>query len=186
MQKFFFFAALLALASCQKDPAEIQEDLCKGVICQNGGYCVNGECECPPQYTGPSCAQEVPPVKMRVAYIGITSFPPTDPNGAGWDVFDWPDVYLQISKGGVILWESGFYEDLAGPALWEANFEFSDPTATYLISVYDYDDGITADDPMGGITFTPYRPGQKFPTSYPVQCSGCTVAFELTGISYFH
>lgn len=183
MKKLFFLAGLLALASCQKDP---QEKLCEGIICNNGGVCVNGECECPPQWTGPSCSQEVTPVKMRVTYIALNSFPPTDGNGAGWDLFDGPDVYISISRAGVVLYNSPIYEDLTSAGFWEANFEFSDPTATYTISVYDYDDNITADDPMGGINFTPYRPGQKFPTSYPVSCAGCTVAFEFTGVSYFH
>ena len=183
MRKILFLAALLALASCQKDP---QEKLCEGIICNNGGICVNGECECPPQWTGPSCFQEVAPIKMRVTYIALTSFPLTDGTGAGWDFFDGPDVYISIWKDGVQLYKTVSYEDLTTGGFWETNYEFSDPTATYTIRVYDYDDGITADDFMGGINFTPYRTGQKFPSSYPVSCSGCTVAFEFTGISYFH
>ena len=124
---------------------------------------------------------------MKVNKIKLTSFPPTDTGGAGWDLFDGADVYIAISKAGVKLWQSGSIEDLTTQHEWTANFEFTDPTATYDISVYDYDDGITADDFMGGILFTPYRPGQHFPTSYSLGgCSGCVVFFDFNGITYFH
>lgn len=186
MKKTLFILALIGAAlshSCQKDP---QEKLCDGIICNNGGTCVNGECECPPKYTGPSCSQEVPPVKMRVGTIALTSFPPTDQQGAGWDLFDGPDVFLSISKSGVVLYETNWIEDLTGAWSWIVNFEFTDPLDTYTISVFDYDDGFTADDFMGGIDFTPYLTGKKFPTAYNVGCPTCTVSFQFSSISYFH
>lgn len=173
----------VSLLSCQKDP---QEKLCEGIICDNDGECVNGACNCPPEWTGPSCAQEVAPIKMRVTKISLTDFPLTDAGGAGWDLFDGADVFLAIYKNGALLHETAVAEDLTTQQEWTVNFEFSDPTATYNISVLDYDDGITADDFMGGINFTPYKPGQKFPTSYTLMCSGCAVAFDFTGIIYFH
>ena len=188
MKKLFFLALLTALLSpaCEKDPIDIQEDLCKGVICNNGGYCVNGDCQCPPQWTGPSCAQEVAPIKMRVQTIRVKTFPPTDQNGGGWDLFDGPDVYIAIWKDGTYLYTSSIWEDAQPGANWAANFEFTDPTATYSISVWDYDDGITADDPMGGINFTPYISGQSFPVVKTIECAGCNVSFDFLGISYFH
>ena len=173
----------VSLLSCQKDP---QEELCKGIICDNDGECVNGACDCPPEWTGPSCAHEVAPIKMRVTKINLTDFPLTDAGGAGWDLFDGADVFLAIYKNGALLHETAVAEDLTTQQEWTVNFEFSDPTATYNISVLDYDDGLTADDFMGGINFTPYKPGQKFPTSYILKCSGCAVEFDFTGIIYFH
>lgn len=175
--------SLLLGISCKKDP---QEKLCDGIICNNGGTCVNGACECPPQFEGPSCSQEVIPIKMKVATISLTNFPPTAAGGAGWDTFDGADVFLQILKGGTVVFESGYVENLTGDFEFLADFEFSDPTATYLLAVYDYDFGITSDDFIGGISFTPYRPGEKFPTSYPITCSGCAVAFNFSGVLYFH
>jgi hypothetical protein len=190
MKKTLFVIALAlisALPSCRKDADDIQKDLCLGIICQNGGQCVNGQCECPPQYTGPSCAQEKPPVKMRVTNIQLNSFPPTDPNGGGWDVFDGPDVYITISQGSTILYSSGYYENATGALLWAAaNVEFTNPTATYTITAWDYDFGITGDDLMGSINFTPYQPGQKFPTQANLSCTGCPVAFTFSGIVYTH
>lgn len=189
MKKLLFLVVLTALLghACEKDPIDIQEDLCKGVICNNGGYCVNGDCQCPPQWTGPSCAQEVAPNKMRVGVITLTSFPLTDGAGGGWDLFDGPDVYLQIKQGSQVIFTTGYVEDLLSQYSWfTTGLEFSNPTATYTISVFDYDDGLSADDPMGGISFTPYQPGKKFPVSYPLQCATCTVAFDFAAIEYFH
>jgi hypothetical protein len=122
-----------------------------------------------------------------VGYIGASSRPPTDPAGGGWDLFDGPENYITISKGGTVLYGSGYYENvISGGALWEANFEFSEPAATYKITVWDYDFGITADDEMGHINFTPYLQGQKFPSTINLGCAGCAVAFSLTGVLYYH
>jgi hypothetical protein len=178
-----FLAALMLATACKKDP---QEKLCDGVICNNGGECVNGACDCPPEWTGPSCAQEVAPIKMRVTKIKLTDYPLTDSGGAGWDLLDGPDVYLAILKNGVSLFETGYVEDLTTQYEWTVNYEFSDPTATYAIRAYDYDDGLSSDDFLGGISFTPYISGAGFPASYVVSCTGCVVEFQFTGVSYFH
>lgn len=186
MKKTLILLSIITFAviACQKDP---QEKLCDGIICLNGGTCVNGECECPPQYTGPKCAQEVDPIKMKVSKIKITDFPPTASGGSGWDTFDGADVYLEILKGGVSVYESGYVENLTTDYEWTVNFEFSDPTATYVIQVLDYDFGLTTDDFIGGLSFTPYRPGENFPTSYSIGgCSGCVVFFDFNGVTYFH
>ena len=123
---------------------------------------------------------------MKVGKIELTNFPPTAAGGAGWDTFDGADVYLVILKGGVEVYETNEVENLTGDHQFTVNFEFSDPTATYQIAVYDYDYGITTDDFIGGLSFTPYKPGAGFPSSYPLSCTGCVVAFQFTGVQYFH
>mgnify|MGYP000908500214 FL=1 len=180
---FLLISLFLMLFACSKTT---QEDLCEGVICKNGGTCINGDCSCPPGYTGTDCGQEKVPVKMRVTNITLNTFPHTDQNGAGWDVFDGPDVYIQIKKGSTLIYKSGFIEDLATSYTYNANAEFSDPQATYTIEVYDYDDGLTADDYMGGINFTPYQSGFNFPDLYNIQCGNCVVSFTFTGVIYTH
>lgn len=182
MKKLFPLLLLLAFFACDKTTT--QADLCQGVTCQNGGTCVNGDCNCPLGYTGPDCSNEKAPVKMKVGTIELTSFPPTD-GGAGWDLTSGADVYLVIEKNNVELKKTDWIQNLTGNHAWTINLEFDDPTATYTIRVYDYDDGF-GDDYMGGISFTPYRPGEKFPTSYFLSCSSCVVSFGLTGIQYFH
>lgn len=185
--RYIAYASLflcILVISCDKDTT--QADLCEGVSCINGGNCVNGACLCPDQWTGPDCSQEEIPNKIRVGRIKITSFPPTDAGGAGWDLFDGADVYILIAKENTILYTSDFIEDLTQDHEWTTNFEFNDPEDTYSINVYDYDDGLTDDDFMGGINFTPYREGQRFPTTFLLNCGSCVVSFEFKDVVYFH
>ena len=181
-------AAMTLATACKKEPIEPPPppDPCENITCFYGGVCIYGLCECPAQYTGPSCSQEVHPIKMKVTKIKLTDFPPTDAGGGGWDLFDGPDVFLAILKNGVNLYQSGYVEDLTTDYEWTVNFEFTAPVDTYQIKVLDYDDGLSTDDLLGQINFTPYKPGQKFPTSYSISCSGCAVAFQFTGVQYFH
>ena len=48
---------------------QINVDDCDGHLCQNGGRCVDGvntySCECPPEYTGQYCTQDVDECAMR-------------------------------------------------------------------------------------------------------------------------
>lgn len=180
LASYLLLLALLAF-SCKKETT--QADLCEGVVCNNGGTCVNGDCSCPPGYTGPACEQEKTPVKIRVSSITLSSFPATD-NGAGWDLTSGPDVYIEITQGTTLVYQSGYVQNLATVQTYNDIVEFSNPQATYSIKVYDYDDGLTADDYMGGINFTPYKPGQNFPTTIFLSCSGCVVSFSLNGAVY--
>ena len=36
------------------------------------------------------------PKYIKVTSVTIEEFPPTDPNGAGWDILDGPDLYFVI------------------------------------------------------------------------------------------
>ena len=57
MKKFsllpLLFASLfiLAISGCDK---------CKNTTCENGGTCVDGECQCPPSYSGDNCENFTP------------------------------------------------------------------------------------------------------------------------------
>lgn len=44
--------------SCAKDP-------CSGVVCKNGGACLDGNCICPMGYNGADCSQQ-----LRVQFVG--------------------------------------------------------------------------------------------------------------------
>ena len=175
---------LLAAFSCKKETT--QEDLCEGVICKNGGNCVNGDCVCPPGYTGADCSQEKVPVKMRISSITLTDFPHDDA-GVSWYVFgDGQDVYLEIREGTTVIYTSAWVQDLASGHVFNGIVEFLNPQGTYNIRVMDYDDGLSANDFMGGINFTPFKSGQNFPATYEIKCSGCVVSFIFSGAVYTH
>ena len=186
MKKITFLSiAILSLFSISNCTKTIQDDLCQGIICENGGDCVNGDCVCPEGYEGADCSQETAPSKIKISNIKLKSFPTTDTNGAGWDLFSGADVYVEIAKNDNVLFTTGYVTDLTGSYTYDASFEFSDPKATYSIRVYDYDDS-SGDDWMGGISFTPYLNGQDFPSTINVTCGGCVVSFDLTGAVYYY
>lgn len=176
---FVFFLAVLI--GCEKT----QSDLCEGVICDNGGVCQNGACQCPPMWTGPACQQEKVPVKMRVTGVELLDYPQTDTGGAGWDLASGADIYFTIEKNGTLIFTSDWYQNVSAKSWPGAAFEFDDPLATYTIYLWDYDDGF-GDDYMGGVSFTPYRQGQKFPASFDLACGSCVVSFRFKAVSYFH
>jgi hypothetical protein len=181
MKKYLIFLALLCvgISACKKD------DPCENITCLNGGTCANGSCNCPTGYSGSDCSQQVKPTRINIQSITVTDFQPTDSNGAGWDVFDGADAYAVLSLNGNVIAsnENSRIEDVTNsPFSWSSlpsGFEMDDVTNQYQLSLYDYDDGLTADDFMGGIIFTPYNSTNGFPEKITVSCGNCSVAFEL-------
>ena len=58
--KLFFLSSVILFSvwSCAKDP-------CSGVICKNGGACLDGNCVCQMGYRGADCGQQV-----RYQFVG--------------------------------------------------------------------------------------------------------------------
>jgi hypothetical protein len=168
------FAFILVLSSCSKD------DPCESIVCINGGECVNGECNCPEDYTGPDCSTQVTPLRINVKKVVVEKFPATAANGAGWDLFDGPDMYLAIYKGTELLYyHDFFFEDAVADRQYTfelSSFSFDFPKDKYTIAIFDYDD-FDADDFMGGLEFTPYSSNNGFPETLNVQ--GGSVAFSV-------
>jgi len=66
MKKLKSFTLMLAMASGSAFVlTSCTQDLCKDVVCQNGGTCVSGNCNCPAGYEGDSCQTET-----RAKYVG--------------------------------------------------------------------------------------------------------------------
>ena len=55
---FFFTSLLFFLSACRPDP-------CVNLNCQNGGTCVDGECQCPEGFIGPECVTELDPCLIK-------------------------------------------------------------------------------------------------------------------------
>lgn len=63
---FFVVSAFtLTVYSACKEKYTPTPDSCAGVICQNNGVCIQGECDCTAGYTGPNCEN-----KANAPYIG--------------------------------------------------------------------------------------------------------------------
>lgn len=181
--KIFTFTLMLSamLFACQKDdPAP---DPCANIICINGGFCANGECNCPPAYTGSNCSLEKTPTSITITRITITKWPPTDANGAGWDIFDGPDLIVIVEAAGQQIYVSNtFHEDAVQGQQYSFNtlIRLDKPTVDHEISLFDYDDGITTNDYMGGIGFYPYRIGEGFPAERALDVGGVSFKLQLT------
>lgn len=173
--------ALITLTSCKKD----DPDPCEGVTCLNGGACVNGSCDCADGYSGPSCADQITPTKVRISKIKITSFPQYD-GGSSWDIGSGPDIYVELLLGSTQIHEQPtMYENATSTQDYtytpSSYIDLTDATAQYTIRLYDYDSGSAADF-MGGILFYPYSNTGGFPTTINLDAGG-DVTFELT-VSY--
>jgi hypothetical protein len=108
---------------CKKD------DPCEDVTCLNGGECVDGTCDCPTGYSGPTCADYDACINVTCQNNGVcvngTCVCPTGYTGAncsseatpssmritkivvtnffnsGWDTFpaSSPDIYINVGTG---------------------------------------------------------------------------------------
>ncbi len=168
---------LVMIYSCDND------DPCDGIICENGGVCVNGACDCPEGYTGPDCSNQQTPSTIRVTNIKVTRFPATDSNGGGWDLLSGADIFVTIHYNNNEVYEHPTFIQNADPGVDHnfspsINLNLTNPTSAYVISLYDFDD-FDPDDFIGGIEFTPYSNNNGFPTILTLDANG-TVAFELT------
>ena len=178
------FLSTLVLNSCKKDDPE-PVDPCENVTCLNGGTCVNGACDCADGYSGPSCADQITPIKIRISTIKITDFPQYD-GGSSWDFGSGPDIYVELLLGNTTIHEQPTMFENAN-ATQDYTYtpsslvDLTDATAQYTIRLYDYDSG-SDDDFMGGILFYPYSNTNGFPTTINLDAGG-DVTFELT-VSY--
>lgn len=123
---------------------------------------------------------------MTIHAVKVTRWPAADPAGAGWDVFDGPDLRLHIEDGGQVLYQSpNIYEDAVGSQtiLFTPQLPVLFPDRPLTFALFDYDDNLSADDYMGGIVGKPYQAGNGFPLSFVLDCQGCKIAVELS-VSY--
>lgn len=172
----FAATVLTRCSSCKDDP-------CDGIICLNGGECVNGDCECPEGYEGADCGNEKVPDNIRIAKITYTEIPSEKSNGDPWDPGQSPNSNPGLTvrvlrdvdpdpnaETWSVLWDSepdlGIYDN-ANPNQVQVFTPsipvlLGSPQQKYRISLYDWD-GPGDLELMGGQTFVPYTPGQGHP-----------------------
>lgn len=178
--KIIFTLVVMLFLACGKN-----EKNCP--TCENGGTCIQGQCQCPIGWTGEFCQIEQAPTSMKIITVKLTKWPAADQQGAGWDLLDGPDIYLIIKDGATILYKSNSFQNaVQGQSLvFVANTVIDTPDRAISFEIWDNDSGITTDDFMGGIQTIPYQQGFKFPQSIILQCAGCIVQMELSVQYYF-
>ena len=178
--KTIYQFSLALLTSCFFFFTSCSESNCDDTMCMNGGVCLEGTCDCPDNFTGPNCDEQVTPDKVRFRTIQVTRFPATD-GDAMWDEADGPDLYFRLYKGD---------EPLAQPIIdmqnADANQDYfffieiidvRDAFAEYRLELRDYDPD-DADDVLGEVKFTPYQSSNGFPASMILD-NGGAVAFNV-------
>lgn len=171
------FCAVLLSTGCEKDQP------CTDILCANGGTCVNGSCDCPDGYTGPDCSDEEEPQAVIIESITVKGFPATAPGGGGWDLLDGADlmIFIEDQNGNEVWNPNTFYEDADpnGSYSWEPGLRITDVRGRHSLFVLDYDDGLSANDLIGGANFTPYNPGSNFPTQIGGEVEGVSLDIRV-------
>lgn len=178
----------LGILSCTKS------DPCEEVVCQNGGTCSDGTCNCPEGFAGTLCETALMPKAVNVSSIKVLKIPATKSDGKAWDedgssgdIFPALATLKADNTADKYLWLSEFRKTNA-PTNQPYTFNtilpelsitiFTEKLAFFLI---DKDD--TTTESMGGIYFTLKDLIKDKPAKITLDCATCTVAFELA-VSY--
>ncbi len=178
---FFIAVAGFVLLGCKKDP-------CETVKCENGGYCANGSCVCPPGFTGADCSQQKTPTVMFITRIDLLNTPPTADGGSAWDDSEGPglsfaDPYLVFERDFTTLYETDYSYDRDYNQVVTytptSPIAINSPNSRHLVDVYDFD-VFNSDDYMGGIEFTPYSSTNRFPSSQVITAGNISMRLYYT------
>lgn len=160
--------SLLTFQNCNK------ADPCEGVICLNGGICVDGFCDCPQGYTGDNCQLQVTPLEILIKKFEILGYPATN-GGISWDTHDGPDMYIRVMQGKTEVYryhktvlnavDGNVYTmtPLTKPSL--------DPDTEYTLELWDDDSDQGANDQKihTSVKFKPYKANTNFPDTINVK-----------------
>jgi hypothetical protein len=177
---FFLAVAGFVVMGCKKDP-------CETVKCENGGYCANGSCVCPPGFTGADCSQQKTPTVMFITRIELINTPPTTPAGFAWDNSEGPglplaDPYIVLLQN-TTLYTTDVSIDRNYNQVVTYNpttpIAINSPNSLHAIEVYDFD--VTSPDEfMGGFEFTPYSSTNRFPSSQVITVGNISIRLYYT------
>lgn len=179
MKKLLFVILIfLSFFNCKK------KDSCEGITCLNDGICINGQCACPPGYSGDNCSQAVAPVKVVVKNISIQNFAFLDSGGNLWDQTNGADITVKIYKDTTLLWKSEIdYLEALPNTLYSFSSPYGipleNPKEQYSIRIYDHDDAPDEDDYIVGFNWTPFN-GTSFPDEIMLKEYGTPNAIIIT------
>jgi hypothetical protein len=143
-------------------------DPCLNVYCENGGYCLEGTCECPNGYYGESCEYQQTPSRMLIKRIRVENWPFYQQSGYPWedansqgfpfqqnnpncsstelDLLGRPDLYILVYRELIKIHQSGYRLDCNEGQAYEWDFTqvsgggiSVDVDYTFRIRLYDKD-----------------------------------------------
>jgi PKD repeat protein len=125
--------------------------------------------------------------KMNIIGINITSLPPLNPNGSGWDVGSGPDVAFEFFSNGQSYGKSSTYNDVLIPSglplSWTYGLSVNDLSKSCSFKIYDID--LTANDLMGTINFVPKdyvisTPPNNYPSTIQLTSGQITMILNVS------
>jgi len=127
------------------------------------------------------------PTTCSIQSISVTAMPFADPNGAGWDFLDGPDVCYKITNinGDVLVDGSSARFDNTGAGELPRNWTLTTPhnitpiNTTRNIQILDYD-MFDPSDLIGSIGFNPYMYRGTYPTTVILTNKDLIVKLNLT------
>jgi hypothetical protein len=164
------FLLILALSACTNDP-------CDDIICENGGTCLSGTCDCTATYEGAFCERQKVPTSLRLRHVVLTAFPALKLDGSTWDdsPSHHPDVLVELTElasgDTTLIFRSGAFLD-ADP---ESDYTFTpvryieltNPKAIHILRLFDWEleGGRTTPELMGILRFQLHTDKSGFPTN---------------------
>ena len=179
MRPVHFLAALamffmIGLTSCS-------ENACENTLCENGGACIDGRCDCPEGFTGVHCSERAIPDQMRITSVTVTRFPELK-DGTTWDDVDGPDIYFVLYHDSIPLAKPIALIENADAARDYSfslfNIEMNMISEQFTMKLLDYDGFNIQPEYMGEINFIPFDIMNGFPETIVLDDGGL-VAFVI-------
>ncbi len=191
MKKMIIFClAVVCLFSCKDDSAEI--DLCETVVCANDGVCNNGDCDCPPGFSGTTCEDLEDPIEIKINKIVVYDFPAmngTEP----WDPADGPDLVLSLvipsAGGGTIVNQSLEIYDCEVGIEYEfiLDWKMEGDRLVYRVELTDWDtppNGSPQDMAIRDVYPMEYRADTPEVIDLPPLAAGNSFGLRLEGLEW--
>jgi len=148
-------------------------DPCKDTNCLNGGNCIEGNCNCPTEYTGSNCELQRTPYSIRITRIEVPVFPVTEPDGSGC-----PDLYWELYRDATLLYTSDVqYNACSGTLTWGTSIDVTGVDGKFYIKFWD-EDG-PADNLMAFIEFPMYENSNGFPSTISYGAAGFVFSLHI-------
>jgi hypothetical protein len=155
--KKLIFVTLTVLLIFACEATLVEADPCASIVCERGGTCIDGNCDCPPAFTGPTCNIPKPARYCKLLGIEVLSYPLRRPNGSNWDSDgSRPDVGIQIYVNDNLIMGTNYVVNATfGAALQPSNQHYQINVGDLVkLEVVDVEENLSY-EVMGSYSFFP-------------------------------